>query len=312
VIEIATGLICDSRVFKNDYIILANHSGVQLHKEILAITSVQNQCIHLFHIKPSGVLVSERVIGWHNFADDELIQAQYRETEEKVQAQLRRKSCDRSPSAFSEDDSRAAHGHISPHFSHLSASSINRPAARQEEYESDEEEAEDADDEDADEHSSVKKNAEQEQPVAFSGLKHRIMAYLYRRAQQDGSIAAMREFYMAFEQYVSLVMWRMQFIGDDHILIKFGNLEQNFGRYTEPTATQSYLFVLYCLSTSLVEGVYESSSEDLLYMFENCSEMYDRHFDGIASLMTHPGNNIYSRQLARTFMQSVKNARSGG
>ncbi|KAJ3325347.1 acid phosphatase det1 [Boothiomyces sp. JEL0866] len=73
VIEIASGIICDKKVFTSDYIYLANHSGCHLFNDYFGITSVQNQCIYIYVIKPDGKFVHMLDLGWHCNADDQLV-----------------------------------------------------------------------------------------------------------------------------------------------------------------------------------------------------------------------------------------------
>ncbi|KAJ3406631.1 acid phosphatase det1, partial [Chytridiales sp. JEL 0842] len=289
VIKVSTGEICDSVTFKNDYIVLANLSGVQLHGDILAITSVQNQCIHFFHVKQSGTLVKERTIGWHNFADDEMLIAQYRKAEEKAMEEMKTSAGDSTTAK--------AHGPLSPILSDLS----------QEPYQPQNPTPTSTD-------APEPTDSQNEEPTThpFSGIKQRLMSFLFRQAFLEGTISSMRRFYLSFDQYQSLVLWRMQFMGDTHILIKFGILEQNFGRVFEPTATQPYIFVLYNLETSLVEAVYNSSSEELLRGYETWQELRNSAYEDMISFMTHPANNMYARDYGQTCVDVIQKAKNGG
>jgi len=53
-------------------VFLANHSGVHMHKNVLAVLSLQHQIIHLLQIKESGALMDLQRIGPYCFEDDEL------------------------------------------------------------------------------------------------------------------------------------------------------------------------------------------------------------------------------------------------
>ncbi|KAJ3106858.1 hypothetical protein HDU96_008070 [Phlyctochytrium bullatum] len=73
----------DKITYQQDYILLPNHAGVAMHQDVMAITSVQNQCIFLVHIKQciaidinikgKSSFLSVRTIGWHNFEDDGIL-----------------------------------------------------------------------------------------------------------------------------------------------------------------------------------------------------------------------------------------------
>ncbi|KAJ3268835.1 acid phosphatase det1 [Terramyces sp. JEL0728] len=73
VVEIETGRICDQKLFTSDYIYLSNHSGCHLYNDYFAITSVQNQCVYIYLIKPDGKFVPVLDLGWHCNADDQLV-----------------------------------------------------------------------------------------------------------------------------------------------------------------------------------------------------------------------------------------------
>jgi hypothetical protein len=57
--------------------------------------------------------------------------------------------------------------------------------------------------------------------LPFSGLKQRIMSYLYNEALSQGTVYAMNHFYITFDYFESLTMCRMQFIDSDKIIIKY-------------------------------------------------------------------------------------------
>ncbi|KAJ3345347.1 acid phosphatase det1 [Entophlyctis luteolus] len=71
---LSTGAILDKLKFPVDHILLSSAAGVQIHNDILAITSIKNQTIHFFHVQESGRFVKVREIGWHNYDDDEKLQ----------------------------------------------------------------------------------------------------------------------------------------------------------------------------------------------------------------------------------------------
>ncbi|KAJ3311437.1 acid phosphatase det1 [Boothiomyces sp. JEL0838] len=73
VVEIETGRVCDYIQFPSDYIYLANHSGCHLFNDYLGITSVQNQCVYIYVIKPDGKFVHVLDLGWHCNPDDQLV-----------------------------------------------------------------------------------------------------------------------------------------------------------------------------------------------------------------------------------------------
>ncbi|KAJ3282010.1 acid phosphatase det1 [Borealophlyctis nickersoniae] len=345
ILDLATGRISDKRTFKNDYIYLTNHAGVHLFGQILGITSVQNQAIYLLHVKDSGQFVDLRTVGWFNYEDDELVLGRYREAEEQHQRKRRRLE-----SSSEHESTTGSDSHFWEHMAPLSpggdrfpttapmlnqafpgfrpASALPRapftsPAAQRRHLLND-----------ATIHqvptgassgsrtvltslhvaSPVGIPAVDSNPksVPLSGLKHRVMAYLYKRALSAGKASAINHFYLTFAQFSSLVMWRMQFLDDSHIMIKFGSLDNILGRTLESAASQISFFVIYSLETTAVLGVYENCSETLLKMFQQWDCFRGLPYDDPVQFVTSPSNNQYAREAVAKHMHAVKKAKNGG
>lgn len=69
-VDLETGRLCDTRQFKCDKIVLSHNQGLYLYKDTLAVLSVQQQTIHIFHVTPSGNFVDVRSIGRFCYEDD--------------------------------------------------------------------------------------------------------------------------------------------------------------------------------------------------------------------------------------------------
>lgn len=76
VVEIETGRLVDSKRFKCDKIFLSHNQGLYLYKNILAVLSVQQQLIHIFHISSAGCFTDVRTIGRFCHEDDQLLLSQ--------------------------------------------------------------------------------------------------------------------------------------------------------------------------------------------------------------------------------------------
>ncbi|KAJ3089836.1 acid phosphatase det1, partial [Quaeritorhiza haematococci] len=409
----------DKRTFTNDYVYLAGHAGVQLRGNILAVISVQNQCIHMMQIKDSGEMVHVRTIGWHNHEDDELTLARYREAEEQYQAKKRASRSVTPPTSgrvspfprqidpitLQKPSSTTNNLHSIAELTPPSGStsswsdsthpSVTAPAARPSgsldtttppttgwmtgsqlaalmmmgpsaqmsnsvgngggasgintaannglarfvaAANNQEATLSSAD-------SEMQTDEDDEQSVPLSGLKQRLMAYLWRRAHASGSPQQIRHFFLTFGYFASLVMWRFQFLDDEHILIKFGPLDNvlgkvltsrrkglntafsiekmhltppssnnNFGiQAPEPTTILVAFFVMYNIKTTQVVGVYENTSPELLQMFESSDLFRGCPFiDDPVHFVSSPSNNEYAREVVRKQIYAVKKARNGG
>lgn len=76
-IDIHSGKRCDTLVFKTDRIMLSHNQGIYLHKNVVAILSIQHQLIHIYNIVDDH-LIGKRFlrvnsIGRFCYEDDELL-----------------------------------------------------------------------------------------------------------------------------------------------------------------------------------------------------------------------------------------------
>lgn len=72
IVELESGHLCDSRSFKYDKIFLSHNQGLYLYKNTLAVLSVLQQTIHIFHVTPTGEFIDVRSIGRFCYEDDGL------------------------------------------------------------------------------------------------------------------------------------------------------------------------------------------------------------------------------------------------
>jgi hypothetical protein len=146
----------------------------------------------------------------------------------------------------------------------------------------------------------------------LSGIKQRMMSFLYQKALKQGP-DVLAHFYLTFEYFSNLVMWRMQFLDSDNILIKFGSRANIDGTTREVGFCHSSFFVFYNLSTTKVTDVYDNGSLEMYSKFDQ-SDMFrgvmfpNDPFSGVSS----HSNNKYAKQMIEKQMQLVKNAKNGG
>jgi de-etiolated-1 len=280
-VSIADGKVHDKKVFKNDYINLPQHNGVYLYNDLFAVLSLQNQKIHVFQIK-EGQFVEIRQIGPHCFEDDELLLNVQRETEVQYLNTLKTLKSGASSSSTATP------------FSPLHPT-INSPTPV----------------------TSVGALIGLTQPEparnrVLGGLQQRILGFLYNRARAaPDPTQAIRTFYFQFEQYTSLVMWRMQFLDDFHLLIKFGSNEAPTPKSAEAN-NQTAFFVVYNMVTTEVVAVYQNTSLELAILLEQ----YCSHFRGSIAQKnkydTSCSNNIFVRDHLLKQKQALLNAKNGG
>ena len=144
----------------------------------------------------------------------------------------------------------------------------------------------------------------------LSGLKQRMMSFLFKRARNSSDRNSILHFYLTFDFFASLVMWRMQFLDSDNIMIKYGNISNIQGRSESGTYIAFYVF--YCLSTTQVTDVFENSSIELFEKFENMDCFRGTAFPQPFSCISSVSNNKYSRDCLRKQLYTVRKARNGG
>lgn len=143
----------------------------------------------------------------------------------------------------------------------------------------------------------------------INALKHRILAYLFKDAYYSGSSLQLRKFYQHFDQFCSLRMFKLQLLSPDHLLIRL-TAECNLPRIADLCPC---LFVFYEIEKAQVIAVYDNSSTELLWLFENFCDHFRCTTSSTASQITcSPSNNYYARVSQRRFKQTLINARNGG
>ncbi|KAJ3016631.1 UNVERIFIED_CONTAM: acid phosphatase det1 [Siphonaria sp. JEL0065] len=342
-----TGAVLDKLLFRDDHILLPHAAGVQISacNNLMSVTSIKNQSIHLFHIQDSGRFVKLRDIGWLNFDDDALVLSLARTTEESYWKEQSSSSFSSSSSSFvsgaeyrlldsysSSSSSQGAGGPIRGtdmrrslrrvgkasilpkvriHSSAVNGSPENNPSNN------------DAPDPFAfpaipmvDRHippmppRRPMECLDDRKSIPLSGIKQRMLAFLYRQALDNGTPAALRHFYMTYDQVSSLIMWRMQFLDNDNILIKFGGIENN----AEPPTSQPCFFAIYNLETTLIGGVFDNSSHELLDLFQSWPQFRGTPGVGVGhvNFVTTACNNIHAREFVKKQLYSVRKAKNGG
>ncbi|XP_069768022.1 DET1 homolog isoform X2 [Narcine bancroftii] len=146
----------------------------------------------------------------------------------------------------------------------------------------------------------------------LNSLKHRLLVYLWQRAEHDGSAAAKRHFFKYFDQLQQLRMWKMQLLDENHLLIKYTSEDIVTLRVTDPS--QPSFFVVYNMVTTRVLAVFENTCDELLQLFENFCDLYRNatlHSEAVQFPCSASSNN-FARQIQRRFKDTIVNAKYGG
>ncbi|KAJ8945429.1 hypothetical protein NQ318_009885 [Aromia moschata] len=152
--------------------------------------------------------------------------------------------------------------------------------------------------------------------TCINSLKHRLLAFLYKRAEAMSASTEdpteVRKFFHYFDNFNSLKMWKMQLLDEYHLLIKYASEDVVTLKSTDVNS-QPQFFVIYNMKSGKVLAVYENTSKQLLDLFENFCDLFRNAsvFTG-TQFTCSPANNLYARLLQQRFKQTIINAKYGG
>ncbi|XP_068241948.1 DET1 homolog [Palaemon carinicauda] len=152
--------------------------------------------------------------------------------------------------------------------------------------------------------------------VVINCLKHRLLVFLYRRAEalskKEGNPRSLREYFHYFDHLLLLRMWKMQLLDDAHLVIKYASEEVVTLRAAEPNGQPSF-FVVYNMITTEIIAVYENTSSELLDLFEKMADFFRNARLSCESQFTcSPSNNTWARLNHKRFKKTIISARGGG
>ncbi|CAG9759628.1 unnamed protein product [Ceutorhynchus assimilis] len=153
--------------------------------------------------------------------------------------------------------------------------------------------------------------------VCINSLKHRLLAFLFKRAKnissQTRDPSELRKFFHYFDNFNSLKMWKMQLLDENHLLIKYASEEVVTLKQTDSNSSEPQFFVVYNIIDSRVVAVYENSSTELVKLFEDFSDSFRNaclHSD--TQFTCNPSNNIYAKLHHSRYKHTIMIAKFGG
>ncbi|KAK4748008.1 hypothetical protein SAY87_014594 [Trapa incisa] len=105
----------------------------------------------------------------------------------------------------------------------------------------------------------------------LTGLKQRLLSFVFRGIWNEESDDSLRiqslkkKFYFHFQDYVDLIIWKVQFLDRHHLLIKFGSVDGGVSRNADHHPA---FFAVYNMETTEIVAFYQNSSEELYNFFE--------------------------------------------
>lgn len=162
----------------------------------------------------------------------------------------------------------------------------------------------------------MERNYQHNRESVINCLKHRLLVFLYRRAEalskKEGNPRALREYFHYFDHLLLLRMWKMQLLDDAHLVIKYASEEVVTLRTAEPNGQPSF-FVVYNMITTEIIAVYENTSSELLDLFEKMADFFRNARLSCESQFTcSPSNNTWARLNHKRFKKTIISARGGG
>ncbi|CAN0916039.1 Light-mediated development protein DET1 [Linum grandiflorum] len=145
----------------------------------------------------------------------------------------------------------------------------------------------------------------------LSGIKQRLLSFIFRglwNEEVDKSLTVQsmkKKFYFHFQDYVDLIIWKVQFLDRHHLLIKFGSVD---GVYSRSADHHPSFYAVYNMETTEVIAFYPNSAFELYVLFEQfCDHFYSasRNLLHIKFISSH-SNNIHALDQLR----SMKNKAS--
>ncbi|KAK1273764.1 Light-mediated development protein DET1 [Acorus gramineus] len=158
-------------------------------------------------------------------------------------------------------------------------------------------------------------NGPQQQDVQgssfLSGIKQRLLSFVFRgiwNEETDHTLRVQRlkkKFYFHFQDYIDLIIWKVQFLDRHHLLIKLGSVDGGVSRNTDQHPA---FFAVYNMETTEVIAFYQSFADELYNLFEQFSDHFhvaSRNSLHVNFISSH-SNNIHVLEQLR----NVKNKSS--
>ncbi|KAM3330422.1 hypothetical protein ACQJBY_026976 [Aegilops geniculata] len=146
------------------------------------------------------------------------------------------------------------------------------------------------------------------------GIKQRLLSFIFRKTWNEEPDQALRvqhlkkKFYFHFQDYVDLIIWKVQFLDRRHLFIKFGSVD---GGVTRSTDQNLAFFAVYNMETADIVSLYQqNSSEELYSLFEH----YYDHFHANPQNSSHEkfisshSNSVHALDQLRTIKNKASSS----
>lgn len=138
----------------------------------------------------------------------------------------------------------------------------------------------------------------------LSGIKQRLLSFIFQGIWNEETDETLRiqcvkkKFYFHFQDYVDLIMWKVQFLDRHHLLIKFGSVDGGVSRNAD---NHPAFLAVYNMETTEIIAFYQNSVDELYFLFEHFCDHF--HVTSKRSLhmnfISSHSNNIHAREQVR-------------
>ncbi|CAK8539274.1 unnamed protein product [Lathyrus sativus] len=149
----------------------------------------------------------------------------------------------------------------------------------------------------------------------LSGIKQRLLSFIFQglwNEETDDTLRIQRlrnKFYFHFQDYVDLIIWKVQFLDRHHLLIKFGSVDG--GPQVSRNADHHPAFVaVYNMDTTEIVSFYQNSADELYLLFEKYGDHFhvtSRNLMYMNFISSH-SNNIHALEQLRSIKDKASNS----
>ncbi|KAL4351229.1 hypothetical protein GQ457_06G003860 [Hibiscus cannabinus] len=147
----------------------------------------------------------------------------------------------------------------------------------------------------------------------LSGIKQRLLSFIFREIWSEETDQTQRvqclkkKFYFHFQDYVDLVILKVQFLDRHHLLIKFGSVDIGGSRNTDQLPA---FFAVYNMETTEIVAFYLNAAEKLYLLFERFCDHF--HATSINSMymnfISSHSNNIHALEQLKCMKNKATSA----
>lgn len=264
-VRVRTGVVTDRFCISDDFVALEGHAGVHMYGDLLVILGVRRQTLYFVRVQEGqGRFVREMCVGDSCRPDDGLEIARAREAERAYNMERRgggrgvpvvtmgvKKETERRVRGGGEVGFEDEEGRRMPLESGPSESGLGNGKMK---------------------------------TGFYTGVMQRLLAYVYRRllSQRNESV-----FYRVVAQYSMLVMQKVQFLDEDHLLVRLGSYKGS--RKNVDVGNSTCFFLVYCISTTRIVNLFENRSVELLAIYDRFRDEFTGDYD-VANTHVAPRN----------------------